>query len=96
MSKVSIVSEQIRTKRMFKESNVTSVVVSNLSSVATSFIFNGVERKLPAVDVSGVPVAPFTISDNGNHFDIECNFNQSGNDLIIDYTVLVINKEKEC
>lgn len=94
MSKVSIVSEQIKTKRMFREQNVTQVLVSNMSNVATSFIFQGVVRNLPAVDVSGVPVSPFQISDNGNHFDVELNFNQDNNNLILDYAVLVLNEEK--
>lgn len=81
---------------MFKEKDVTSVVVSNLSNVETTFIFNGVVRNLPAVDVSGVPVSPFQISDNGNHFDIECNFNQNNNNLVIDYTVLVKEEQDKC
>lgn len=95
MPKVSIVSEQIKAKRMFREKNVTSILVSNMSNVATTFIFNGVVRNLPAVDVSGVPVSPFQISDNGNHFDVELNFNANNNNLILDYTVLIPN-EKEC
>ncbi|CAM3968453.1 hypothetical protein FLCU109888_11520 [Flavobacterium cucumis] len=94
MPKVSIVSEPIKSKRTFREKNVTSIVVSNLSNVATTFIFNGVVRKVLAVDVSGVPTMPFHVSDNGNHFDIELIFNQDNNDLILDYTVLVPKEEK--
>lgn len=95
MPKVSIVSEEIKTKRMFRAQDVTSIVVSNLSNVATTFIFNGVVRNLPAVDVSGVPVSPFQISDNGNNFDIELNFNANNNNLVVDYTVLVLT-DNQC
>lgn len=94
MPKVSIVTEQIKTKRVFREKNVTSILVSNLSIVATTFIFNGVVRTLPAVDVSGIPVSPFQISDSGNYFDVELNFNADNNNLILDYAVLVLNEEK--
>ncbi|WP_445713661.1 hypothetical protein [Flavobacterium sp.] len=94
MAKVSIVTEQIQSKRVFRQQNITCIVVSNFSTVATSFIFNGIVRKLPAIDVSGVPVSPFEISANGNPFDIELNFNQDANNLVIDYTVIIT--EQKC
>jgi hypothetical protein len=94
MPKVSITSEQIKSKRVFRRNDVTNIVVSNMSNTATTFIFQGIERKLPAVDISGIPVSPFQITDSGNHFDIELNFNAENNNLILDYTVLIINEEK--
>ena len=96
MPKVSIVSEQIKAKRVFREKNVTSILVSNLSNVATTFIFQGVVRNLPAVGVSGVPVSPFQISDSGNHFDVELNFNAENNNLVLDYTVLLPTQNEKC
>ena len=94
MAKVSIISEAINSTKIVKAKNVTSVLVSNHSLVATSFIFNGVVRNLPDKDTL-VPVQPFQISDSGNHFDVVLNFNQQNNNLILDYTE-IISTTKEC
>lgn len=95
MAKVNLISLEIRTKKVIKDFNVSTLTVSNLSSVATTFLFNGVTRKLPPVDADGLPVQPFVISDNGHFFDIELNFNQASNNLLVDYTTLQPQK-KEC
>lgn len=92
MPKVSLQSQDLKSKQIWKHKDVTSVCVSNMSLVATSFIFKGVVRHLPAIDTNGVPVKPFEISDNGNHFDIELNFNQENVNVIIDYAH-IINQE---
>ena len=99
MKKVSITSRNITNREMVKIKNVTSVLVTNLKPVATTFIFNGVTRNLGAFDtVNSVPFAPFQISDNGNFFDVELNFNQQNYDVILDYTELIqdTNEIKNC
>lgn len=94
MAKVNLISLEIRTKKVIKDFNVSTLTVSNLSSVATTFLFNGVARKLPPVDAEGLPVQPFVISDNGHFFDIDLTFNQVDNNLVVDYTTL--QPENQC
>lgn len=99
MKKVSITSRNITKRESVKINNVTSVFVSNLSPVATTFIFNGVTRNLGAFDAeNSVPFAPFLISDNGNFFDVELNFNKQNYDVILDYTELIpdTNETNNC
>lgn len=94
MAKVNILSLEIKSKKLIKEYNVSSFIVSNLSNTPANFLFNGVTRTLPPVDVDGLPVNPFMISDNGHFFDVELNFNENTNDIILDYTVL--NQKIDC
>lgn len=94
MAKVNLISLEIRTKKVIKDSNVSTLTVSNMSSVATTFLFNGITRKLPPLYKDGLPAYNFVISDNGHFFDIELNFNQSDNNIIVDYTTH--QPQKEC
>lgn len=84
MKKVLIRSKRILKKQLIKLDNVSSVVVSNYAAMPTTFEFNGVTRFLAAFDT--VPVAIFQITDNGNFFDCEINFNQTNNNIVLDYT----------
>lgn len=92
MPKVSLQSQEIKSKQIWKHKDVTNVCISNMSSVATSFVFKGIVRHLPGTDASGLPKRPFEVSDNGNYFDIELNFIQENVNVLIDYAH-IINQE---
>lgn len=94
MAKVSLESHEIKTKEVWKVKNLTQVVVSNFSATSTTFIYNGIERVLPAFDAATkLPVGPFQISDNGNDFDLELKFLNAEYNIIIDYSVLIDNDQ---
>lgn len=93
MKKVLIRSKIIKTQQLVKLENISTVAITNMSDLRAKFTFNGVVRFLGAFDTENqVPCALFQISDNGNFFDCEIDFNQENNNIVLDYTELPTNK----
>lgn len=96
MAKVVISSNEIRATSRIQEKNVTSLVVSNMDSTEATFLFNGILRRIPAFDaVYNLPVAPFEVSNDGHHFDIDLHFNSASYNLIVDYAILTPENNNE-
>jgi hypothetical protein len=97
MSKVKIESNIIINPERIVKNNVVTITVSNMDTSATTFYFNGVERKLPAIDISNnIPVGAFEISACGHDFDIDLQFTQRDTKIIVDYAYLIDNTDKKC
>lgn len=97
MSKVKIESNIITNPERIERTNVVTITVSNLATSATTFFFNGLERKLPAVDSSNnIPVGAFEISACGHEFDIDLQFTQRDTNIIVDYAYLIDETDKKC